>query len=179
MAESPKDIQYLHKGAANKMPVFLAVFIALIAGGVSIWGVNSVGLTAGIPDTSSVKIAPPIVSLPASSAERDSLLSQGSKIHQENCAGCHAVDSKLIGPSYMEICRKYGESIEVKGQPTPGVSEQINGSAISAISHAVTHPAYAWDGYQRGPDLILPAEQRRAVAVWIFNFSNEKEGADD
>jgi mono/diheme cytochrome c family protein len=179
MAESPDEIKYSDKGSGNKTPVILAVLIAIFAAGVSIWGVNSTGLMAGIPDASAPTAAPPTVVLPSDKNEKERLLKLGARVHQESCAGCHSVDAKLIGPSYIAICRKYGESTEVNGAPTPGVTDQIDVSAISAISFATTHPKNNWQSYQRGPELSLSAEERRAVAIWIFNFSNEREGADD
>jgi len=177
MVESPSDIKYSQSG--NRTPVVMAVLVAVIAAGISFWGVDSTGLMAGLPVSAISKPAPPAVVLPSDNAERERLLSVGAGIHQQSCAGCHSVDSKLIGPSYLEICRKYGESIEVKGSPAPGVTNQVDISAVSAISLATMHPVNSWDAYERGPDLTLTAEERRAVAFWIFNCSREKEGADD
>jgi mono/diheme cytochrome c family protein len=180
MAETPADIKYSDKGSGNKTPVVFAVIVAIVAAGVSIWGVSSTGLMAGVPETANTLPAPPTVALPSDKGEKVRLLSLGAQVHQESCAGCHAVDTKLIGPSYLDVCKLYGESMDVKGTPSPGVTDQIDVVAISGISFATSHPKNnLWDGYQSGPDITLTADQRRAVAVWIFNLSNEKEGRDD
>ena len=179
MAVTPPDIQYSDKGGSKKAPLILSIVVAVIAAGVSIWGVNSSGLTAGISAPHVPDAAPPTVALPSDKEESERLMKVGVRLHQERCAGCHAVDSKLIGPSYSEICRKYGQSVEVSGSPAPGVADQVSTTALSAISFATTHPSNVWDAYQQGPQLGLTPEERRAVSIWIFNNSKDKEETDE
>ena len=179
MAITPPDIRYSDKGGANKTPLILAIVVAVIAAGVSIWGINANGLTAGIPASQTSQPTPPAVATPSDKGEEERLLKAGAQLHQERCAGCHAIDSKLIGPSYSEICRKYGESVEISGSPAPGVADQISSTALSAISFAITHPGNVWDAYDQGPQLTLTKEERRAVAFWIFNNSKDKEETDE
>lgn len=187
MPNTPQDIQYSDKGSAKKTPLILSIVVAVVAAGISVWGINSTGLTAGIPTPQAPQTAPPTISPPSDNEEKERLLKAGARLHQERCAGCHAIDSKLIGPSYSEICRKYGESIaipgensgEISGNPAEGIADQISTTALSAISVAVMHPAKGWDSYGQGPQLELTAEERRAVAFWIFNNSKDKEEADE
>ena len=179
MAITPPEIQYSDKGRAKKVPLILAMVLAVAAAGVSIWGINTSGMTAGIPAPQTSQAAPPAIALPADKEEEERLLKAGARLHQERCAGCHAIDSKLIGPSYAEICRKYGESVKIPGSPAPGVTEQISSTALSAISFAATHPSNVWDAYEQGPQLAMTAEERRAVAFWIFNNSKDKEETDE
>src|SRR5690349_16388192 len=98
MAITPAEIQYSDKGGANKTPLILSIVVAVIAAGISVWGINSSGLTAGISTPQAAPVAPPVVAPPADKGEEERLLKAGARLHQERCAGCHAVDSKLIGP---------------------------------------------------------------------------------
>lgn len=179
MAITPPDIQYSDKCSAKKTPLILAIVVAVLAGGISIWGINATGLTAGLPTPQTSQQVPSTVAPPANKEEEERLLKAGARLHQERCAGCHAIDSKLIGPSYSEICRKYGESVEIPGSPAPGVTDQISSTALSAISFATTHPRSVWDAYDQGPQLAMTAEERRAVAFWIFNNSKDEEETDE
>ncbi|MCC7528994.1 MAG: hypothetical protein IT342_10755 [Candidatus Melainabacteria bacterium] len=179
MTITPPDIQYSDKGSSKKAPIIMAMVVAVVAAGISIWGVNTSGLTAGIPSPQAAQPAPAAVAPPADREEEDRLLKAGARLHQERCAGCHAIDSKLIGPSYSEICRKYGESVEIPGSPAPGVTDQISSTVLSAISFATTHPSNVWDAYDRGPQLSMTEEERRAVAFWIFNNSKDEEEKDE
>ncbi len=179
MPIAPPNIEYSDKGSANKTPLILSVVVAVVAAGISVWGVNSSGLTAGVSTPQSLPAELPNVAPPEDKVEQEKLLKAGSKLHQERCAGCHAADSKLSGPSYAEICRKYGESVDIPGNPSPGVTDQVSTTALSAISYATTHPGNVWDTYQQGPQLGLTADERRAVSFWIFNISKDKEEADE
>lgn len=186
MVERPSEIQYSDKGSGKKTPLVLSLIVAVAAAGVSVWGINSTGLTAGLPSAGNSQSsaagsqqATHTVEPPSSKEEQAKLLAAGEKVHQERCAGCHASDTKLIGPSYSEICRKYGESVEITGSPTLGVTDQVDATALSAIGFATTHPKNAWDGYQRGPQINLSDDERRAIAYWIFNISKDEEDGDD
>ncbi len=179
MALKFPNIQYSDKSGSKKTPQILAVAIAVVAAGVSIWGVNSNGLTAGMPSTRASQAPPETVAAPNDKEEADRLLKVGALLHQERCAGCHSVNSKLIGPSYSAICRKYGESVDIPGNPAPGVNDQIDTAVLSAISFAATHPKSVWDGYEQGPVMTLTPEERRAVAFWIFNNSKNKVETDE
>ncbi len=182
MAENPSEIQYSDKASGKKTPLVLSIIVAVAAAGVSIWGINSNGLTAGIPSAANLQTGskpPSTVEPPGGKEEQEKLLKSGAKVHQERCAGCHASDVKMIGPSYSEICRRYGESVEIAGSPTLGVTDQVDTTALSAISFATTHPQGAWDAYERGPQINLSPEERRAISYWIFNISKEKEDGDD
>lgn len=183
MPITPQDIQYSDKGSAKKTPLIMSIVVAVLAAGISVWGINSTGLTAGIPTSQPPQSDLPTVSPPSDIEEKERLLKVGAKLHQERCAGCHAIESKLIGPSYSEICRRYGEAIgvsgEISGSSAPGVAHQVSTTALSAIGYAVTHPPKHWDAYEQGPQLALTAEERRAVAFWIFNNSKNKEAVDE
>jgi cytochrome c len=46
-----------------------------------------------------------VIAMPAWSQDADAALKLSQK---SNCAACHAVDKKLVGPSWTDIGKKYG-----------------------------------------------------------------------
>ncbi len=185
MPITPQDIEYSDKGSAKKTPLVLSIFVAVVAAGISVWGINSTGLTAGLPVPQPPQSAPPTISPPSDGEERGQLLKIGAKLHQERCAGCHATDSNLIEPSYSEICRKYGESIEIPGEksgeiagnPAEGVADQISTAALSSISFAVTHPEKRLGCLRTRTSTW--ADSRRAARCCILDFQQFKRQGRD
>jgi len=168
MSNTPANIKYSDKGTSSKTPIILSLVAGVVAAAVSVWGISSGGQTAGVsPDPkvefreladSNVNITPP-----ENAAEKQRLIKAGASLHQQSCAGCHNLDSKLVGPSYTEIVRKY---------------RQGSNSPISEIAFASTHPPTTWDGYDLGPHLHLTKDEQRALAVWIVESSQKAEKKD-
>lgn len=178
MVEEPRKIEYADQHG-NKVPVILAVVVGLVAAAISVWGVNSNGLTAGIEIYSAPQAVPGSVRAPEDKEEGEKLLAIGSRLHQSRCAACHSVDTKSIGPSYREISRRYGESVDIPGNTAPGVNNQISSSVLSSLGLAATHPKNSWDGYEQGPKQQLTEQERRAIAFWIFTQSLNKDAGDE
>jgi cytochrome c len=71
------------------------------------------------------------------------------------CAACHKVDTKLIGPSYMELAQK-----------SAGVKE---------MSDLIVQPNPAnWPGYPpMAPMPHLPKEDVKKIATWIVSLKRK------
>ena len=154
MPDSPAKIEYSDKAKPNKTPIVLAVAVAIVAAMISVWGINSSALMAGVNSPSLLPTPPAVLAPPSNKEETDRLLAVGAALHQQKCAGCHTIESKLVGPSYIEISRKYRD--------------------LSEIGFASTHPKNDWDGFDDGPHLHLNKEQQRALAVWILSSTKGK-----
>lgn len=159
MSDTPAKIEYSDKDKPNKTPIVLAVAVAIVAAVISVWGINSSTLMAGVNSPSPLPTPPAVLAAPSDKEETDRLLSVGATLHQQRCAGCHSIEAKLIGPSYLEISTKYRD--------------------LSEIGFASTHPKNDWDGYDDGPHLHLDKEQQRAIAVWILSSTKSKGGGND
>ena len=47
---------------------------------------------------------------PAPAAGPDTLVENTSLVEKHGCAGCHALDTKVVGPAFRDIARKYDAS---------------------------------------------------------------------
>lgn len=164
MPDSPAKIEYSEKGKSSKIPIVLAIVVGIAAAVIAAWGVNSNALMAGISAPAPAPVLSVVLAAPANKDEAERLLKAGASVHQERCAGCHAIDAKLVGPSYSEISKRYKN--------------------LSEVGFASTHPRNdlannGWDGYDDGPHLHLSKEEQRAVAVWILERTKEKEAGND
>ncbi|MEY2876266.1 MAG: hypothetical protein RLZZ373_3637 [Pseudomonadota bacterium] len=69
-----------------------------------------VGAQHGV-DTTKPSGSPVVVSVaptaPAAPAKADSGAATGALLQKYSCTACHAVDGKLVGPSFREVARKY------------------------------------------------------------------------
>ena len=74
-----------------------------------------------------------------------------------NCMNCHAFNSKLIGPSYMDISKKYSP------EHVPLLVKRVKDGSKGVWSDIVmpTHPE-------------LSDEEINKMVKWILNFKNEK-----
>ncbi len=74
-----------------------------------------------------------------------------------NCMNCHAFNSKLIGPSYMDISKKYSS------ENVPLLVKRVKEGSKGVWSDIVmpTHPE-------------LSDEEINKMVKWILNFKNEK-----
>ena len=77
-----------------------------------------------------------------------------------NCMNCHAFNSKLIGPSYMDISKKYSS------ENVPLLVKRVKEGSKGVWSDIVmpTHPE-------------LSDEEINKMVKWILNFKNEKNTA--
>lgn len=71
-----------------------------------------------------------------------------------NCMGCHALDKKLVGPSYQDIAKKY------------------NGQKDAATTLATTLRAGSsgkWGTVAMPPNAALTPEKAKTLAQWILD----------
>ena len=107
------------------------------------------------------------VVLPQVTQEESALLDRGSQISQRQCAGCHEMSTRSIGPSYQEVVTFY-----LHHSAAPDEKSDL----LNQLSSAVGHPQPGWGNFAPGPaESGLSIEDRVAVASWILsNFEPEK-----
>ncbi len=71
-----------------------------------------------------------------------------------NCMGCHALDKKLVGPSYQEIIKKYG------GQ------KDAAATLATAIRAGSTGK---WGAVAMPANAALAPEKAKTLAQWILD----------
>lgn len=90
------------------------------------------------------------------SADAGLMQAKAAALLSQQCSGCHDFKKRLVGPSYVEIARRY------KNMP------------LDVLAEAIKHPPSVWASYPVGPSLNLAADERMALAYWIQNAQNEK-----
>jgi cytochrome c len=136
-------------------PGLLFVLVLLAAGGaLTAWGIS------GAP-ASDRSHEPAAVTRPMQPVSFDTVLvRRGAILQQLNCAGCHAVNGREIGPGFLEIARQY------RGGPDP----------IAAVTTAILHPTPGLADYPPAPaQAYLSSEDRDALAAWILELSQHPE----
>jgi cytochrome c551/c552 len=74
---------------------------------------------------------------------------------QKNCLACHAVDQRLLGPSYQDVAARY------RGQP----------EAVDKLTAKVLQGgAGAWGTMPMPPNRVTPAEARQLV-LWVLSLA--------
>jgi cytochrome c551/c552 len=70
-----------------------------------------------------------------------------------SCASCHDPVQRLVGPSLLEIAKKYGNSEK----------------AINTVANLIIHPNPAnWPGFAYMPPFDIPFENAKALAKYIL-----------
>lgn len=72
----------------------------------------------------------------------------------KNCLACHAVDKKLVGPSYQEVAKKYAG----QGDAVAKLAEKIQKGG-SGVWGAIPMPA--------NPQ--VSADEAKTLATWILS----------
>ncbi len=73
---------------------------------------------------------------------------------KQGCLGCHAVASKLVGPSYVEVAAKYGH----------------DKAAIAELAKSIrTGGSGKWGDMAMPPQAQLSDADARRLAAWILN----------
>ena len=132
-------------------PGLLFVLVLLAAGAaLTLWGISG----APAADRSHEPMAVERGTQPASF--NTVLVQRGAIVQQLNCAGCHAVNERAIGPGFLEIGRQYRDVPD----------------SVAAVAAATLHPAPRLDDYPPAPSqAYLSSEDRDAVAAWILELS--------
>lgn len=73
---------------------------------------------------------------------------------QNNCMACHAVDKKLVGPSYKSIAEKYAGQKDAAAKLASKISKGGSG-----VWGAIPMPANAQ----------LSSEDAKNLAAWVLN----------
>ncbi|MDO5625505.1 MAG: c-type cytochrome [Pseudomonadota bacterium] len=73
----------------------------------------------------------------------------------KNCMACHAVDKKLVGPSYKDVAAKFGNQ--------PGAVDMLAGR-IQKGSQGV------WGAVPMPPNANVNADEAKKLATWVLSF---------
>ena len=136
-------------------PGLLFVLVLLVAGAVlTAWGIGGAPASDRAHEPAAVDRAARPVSFDTA------LVQRGAMLQQWNCAGCHAVNGRSIGPGFLEIARHYSDG------PNP----------VAAVTTAILHPAPGLADYAPAPpQACLSSEDRDALAAWILELSQHPQ----
>ena len=137
------------------------VVLALIGGTLLTWGIVHTHAVSEL--TQRGDAAPAGVDLKIDPAVALKLVGQGAAIVQMNCAGCHAPDERLSGPSWQAIAEQTRAAIQ---------ADPFCGSGLALVAAGVQHPSPGWDGYAAGPAQNYSPEDRVALAAWILKVGS-------
>ena len=88
-----------------------------------------------------------------------SLLAGGSalanaQLAQKNaCMGCHAVDKKLVGPSYQDVAKKYAGQVDAQAKLVESIRKGGTGK---------------WGPMPMPPQAALSEADAKSIAAWIL-----------
>ncbi|WP_457638690.1 c-type cytochrome [Persephonella sp.] len=91
--------------------------------------------------------------------------------HRYNCSSCHAPDRRVVGPSFLEISKRYGTSEK----------------AVEKVAKLIINPKPEnWPGMAYMPPFNISMEEAKALARYVLIDSLEeikeekkKQTADD
>ena len=73
--------------------------------------------------------------------------------HRYNCSSCHAPDRRVVGPSFLEISKRYGQSDK----------------AIEKVAKLIIKPKPEnWPGMAYMPPFEIPFEEAKALARYVL-----------
>ena len=73
----------------------------------------------------------------------------------KNCMACHAVDKKLVGPSYKDVAAKYGK----------------DGAAVDKLAAKIQKGGSGvWGAVPMPPNANVSPDEAKALATWIMSF---------
>jgi cytochrome c len=72
-----------------------------------------------------------------------------------NCLACHAIDKKLVGPSYDEVAKKY------KGD---------GGAEAKLVAKVKNGGSGAWGGIPMPPNGNVPDADIKTIVEWILSL---------
>lgn len=83
-------------------------------------------------------------------------------IKQSDCFNCHAVESKVVGPAFMEVANKY----------------RNDGAALeTAVSRVIKGSSGVWSEVPMLPHEALNPDQVRMMVRWVFGLKPGESGA--
>jgi len=132
--------------------VLLILVLLAAGGGLTAWGISGAPASVHTREPAAVRRATQPVPIDAA------LVQRGAVLQQLNCAGCHAVHERVVGPGFLEVARQYGDAA----------------NPLAAISAAMRHPSPGLADYPPGPaQAYLSSGDRDAIAGWIFQLSHD------
>jgi cytochrome c len=102
-------------------------------------------IVAKAPAAPAPQAAPAAVKADASGVDSKAVM---ASLQKNNCTACHAVDKKILGPSFLEIAKKY-----------PGKTEYLAGK-IKAGGSGVWGPIPM-------PAQTLSDGEAKSIAAWL------------
>ena len=73
--------------------------------------------------------------------------------YRYNCSSCHAPDRRVVGPSFLEISKRYGQSKK----------------AIETVAKLIIKPKPEnWPGMAYMPPFDIPFEEAKALARYVL-----------
>ena len=94
------------------------------------------------------------------------LVDRGGALVLAQCAGCHAPQERLAGPSWSAIADRYRSLLK---------RDPFCGSGLALMASATAHPSPGWDGFGPGPENpAVSAQDRVALAAWILRRGSVK-----
>ncbi|NPA17434.1 c-type cytochrome [Persephonella sp.] len=73
--------------------------------------------------------------------------------HKYNCSSCHAPDRRVVGPSFLEISRRYGQSEK----------------AVEKVARLIIKPKPEnWPGMAYMPPYNISMEEAKALAKYVL-----------
>lgn len=165
MSKSDDELSYSKSDSKKLSGYAAALLVAALL--LSLWGANSTGLvvSSAKPQKAEGSVELPALPIPDDAKGRERLLEQGKQLSSQYCAGCHADNSKLVGPSFTEIVASY----------SAGGAGNMHGlsATIHPNSWERSRPAGGSDlsdrfsDYESGPSMTLSEQDRNAIALWM------------
>lgn len=89
-----------------------------------------------------------------------------SLIQKSDCLNCHAIDRRVVGPSFTEVALRYAEEEDQEAAIHTTANRIINGSSK------------VWGEIPMLPHADLSRQQAAAIVRWIFSLknTNQREG---
>ncbi|WP_293445105.1 c-type cytochrome [Persephonella sp.] len=88
--------------------------------------------------------------------------------YRYNCSSCHAPDRRVVGPSFLEISKRYGQSEK----------------AVETVAKLIIKPKPEnWPGMAYMPPYDIPYDEAKALAKYVLiesikNLSEQKKTED-
>ncbi len=87
------------------------------------------------------------------SEEKENFSRGKALFHSYNCSSCHAPDRRVVGPSFLEISKRYGTSEK----------------AIEKVARLIIKPNPAnWPGMAYMPPFNIPWEDAKELARYVL-----------
>ena len=146
----------------------LLVSVLVVGALLSWWGTRDQRLLFG--DARRKPVAADGAPLPQVTQAESVLWDRGSRLSQQQCAGCHEIVTRASAPSYQEIVAFYRRQTSA----SPG-----NPDLRARLVSAVTHPRPGWGNFPRGPlETGLSLDDRVALVSWILHSLDRDSAAE-